>query len=56
VDKTEFLSERLSSSEAENKETMLLILTILMLVNSANTQKRMAEKIIDTYFKPKKEK
>ncbi len=56
TNKIDFLSNRLSSSEDENKESMLLILTVLMLVNSANTQKRMAEKIIDTYFKPKKEK
>lgn len=55
-EKIDFLSNKLDSSEAENKEVKLLILTVLMLINSANTQKRMAEKIIDNYFKPKKEK
>ncbi|MCM0650712.1 DUF1836 domain-containing protein [Clostridium swellfunianum] len=56
TNKLDFLSNKLSSSETENKETMLLILIVLMLVNSANTHKRMAEKIIDTYFNSKKEK
>jgi hypothetical protein len=55
-EKTDFLSDKLNSSQIENKETLLLILTVLMLINSANSQKRMAEKIIDSYFKPKKEK
>jgi hypothetical protein len=55
-EKIDFLSDKLNSSAVENKETLLLILTILMLINSANSQKRMAEKIIDDYFKPKKEK
>jgi hypothetical protein len=55
-EKLEFLSNKLDSSKVENKETILLILTVLMLINSANSQKRMAEKIIDSYFKPKKEK
>lgn len=55
-EKLDFLSNKLDSSKAENKETILLILTVLMLINSANSQKRMAEKIIDSYFKPKKEK
>jgi hypothetical protein len=55
-EKLEFLSNKLDSSRVENKETILLILTVLMLINSANSQKRMAEKIIDSYFKPKKEK
>jgi hypothetical protein len=55
-EKIDFLSNKLDSSKADNKETILLILTVLMLINSANSQKRMAEKIIDSYFKPKKEK
>jgi hypothetical protein len=55
-EKIDFLSDKLNSSQAEDKETLLLILTVLMLINSANSHKRMAEKIIDNYFKPKKEK
>jgi hypothetical protein len=56
ANKVNFLSGRLESSEVESKDTTLIILTVLMLVNSANTQKRMAEKIIDTYLKDKKDK
>lgn len=55
-DKIEFLSGRVDASDSANKDSMLFILSVLMLINSANTQKRMAEKIIDNYFKTKKEK
>lgn len=54
--KVEFLSGRVDASDSANKDSMLFILSVLMLINSANTQKRMAEKIIDNYFKTKKEK
>ncbi|MEG0773973.1 DUF1836 domain-containing protein [Clostridium sp.] len=39
--------------EKENSEYEKLLLTVLALTNSANIQKRMAEKIIDTYFSKK---
>lgn len=55
-DKVEFLSEKSLNSQAEDKDLMLVLMSVLMLVNSANNQKRMAEKIIDNYFQGKKEK
>jgi Domain of unknown function (DUF1836) len=39
--------------EKERSEYEKLLLTVLALINSANIQKRMAEKIIDTYFSEK---
>lgn len=55
-EKIEFLSDRCSNSDAEDKDLMLVLMSVLMLINSANNQKRMAEKIIDRYLKSKKEK
>jgi Domain of unknown function (DUF1836) len=40
-------------TEKENTDYEKLLLTVLTLINSANIQKRMAEKIIDTYFNQK---
>jgi hypothetical protein len=37
--------------DSENLSTEHIILLVLTLINSANIQKRMAEKIIDTFFK-----
>jgi hypothetical protein len=56
ANKIEFLSTKHSITEAQNSDEKLLILMVLMLANSANNQKRMAEKIIDNYFKVKKGK
>jgi hypothetical protein len=55
-EKIEFLSDRCSNTDAEDKDLMLVLMSVLMLINSANNQKRMAEKIIDRYFNNKKEK
>lgn len=40
---------------AENLSIKELLLVVLSLINSANLQKRMAEKLIDTYFTKTKE-
>ncbi|MCM8711685.1 DUF1836 domain-containing protein [Clostridium sp. SYSU_GA19001] len=50
-DKLEVVSEKASEIKTEDRDLITLILSVLMLVASANTQKRMAEKIIDNYFK-----
>jgi hypothetical protein len=55
-DKIDFLSDRCANTEAENKDLMLVLMSVLMLINSANNQKRMAEKIIDSYLSSKREK
>jgi hypothetical protein len=52
--KLDLVSEEASSIEYENRETIEVILTILMLISSANAQKKMAEKIIDKFLKPEK--
>lgn len=44
------INEVSTSFNIENKETAEMFLTVLTLINSANMQKRMAEKIIDKYF------
>jgi hypothetical protein len=55
-EKLELVSEEAVHLEAQNKDTIELILTVLMLISSANAQKKMAEKIIDRFFKVKPEK
>lgn len=52
--KLDLVSEEASSIKYENRETIEVILTILMLISSANAQKKMAEKIIDKFLKPEK--
>ncbi|MFL0248566.1 DUF1836 domain-containing protein [Candidatus Clostridium stratigraminis] len=52
--KLDLVSKEASSIEYENRETIEVILTILMLISSANAQKKMAEKIIDKFLKPEK--
>lgn len=54
--KLELVDQKSSDIHAENKDLVQLILTVLMLTSAANAQKRMAEKIIDSFFKPKTEK
>jgi hypothetical protein len=44
---------KLKSSESEVNQ-MDLLMKVLLLISSASIQKRMAEKIIDTYFKDEK--
>lgn len=43
------VEEQLSDKDDEGYEKLLI--TVLCLINSANTQKRLAEKIIDKYFR-----
>lgn len=50
-DKFNFIEEKITSVDSENKSTAELFLIVIMLVAQADAQKRLAEKIIDTYFK-----
>lgn len=52
----ELVNEEADHIETQNKDTIELILTVLMLISSANSQKKMAEKIIDKFFKERHEK
>lgn len=54
--KLELVSTEAAKIELHDKDTVELILTVLMLISSANAQKKMAEKIIDKFFKEKHEK
>jgi len=45
------ISEKTSTMENNTNNLAELFLTVLMLVNQANEQKRLAEKIIDNFFK-----
>lgn len=51
--KFESIEDELSQFNSTNAELSKLLLTIFMLVDSANLQKRMAERLIDNYFSPK---
>lgn len=51
--KLDLVSEEAAHIESQNVEIIELILTILMLVSSANAQKKMAEKLIDKFLKTK---
>ncbi|ERI93887.1 hypothetical protein HMPREF1982_01339 [Clostridiales bacterium oral taxon 876 str. F0540] len=53
--KIELVNEKSSLIESNDEDLVQHILTVLMLTSSANMQKRMAEKIIDDYFKLVKE-
>lgn len=48
--KFESIEDELSQFNSTNIELSKLLLTIFMLVDSANLQKRMAERLIDNYF------
>jgi DNA-binding transcriptional MerR regulator len=50
-EKLDMLDEKTSKLEGENKDLAELFLIVLTLVAQADAQKRIAEKIIDTYFK-----
>lgn len=50
-EKITFIQEKYKDTPSDDEEH--LILTVLMLISSANIQKRMAEKIIDTFLTPK---
>lgn len=45
------IDEKITKIDSENKSTAELFLTVIMLVAQADAQKRLAEKIIDRYFK-----
>ncbi len=49
--KINFIDEKTDFIFKDQHEYEKLLLIVLSLINSANTQKRMAEKIIDKYFK-----
>ena len=54
IDKdTEFIKERIKEMGKKDGELIELILMILLLINKANMQKRMAEKLIDNFLKKK---
>lgn len=45
------IQEKLENVESHDKDIAEIFLTIIMLIAQANAQKRMAEKLIDKYFK-----
>lgn len=52
--KLQSIDEKTKDFSDDSRDTAKMLLTVLMLVAQANTQKRMAEKIIDEYFAAKK--
>lgn len=50
-DKYEAIDFMVKNEDEKNKEYEVTLLTALSLINTANIQKRLAEKIIDEYFK-----
>jgi hypothetical protein len=50
-EKFKLVQERLEHVESENKDIAEIFLTIISLIAQANAQKRLAEKLIDKYFK-----
>jgi len=53
-EKQQLIEAKIQNFPEDSKDMAKMLLTVLMLVTQANTQKRMAEKIIDEYFKIKK--
>ena len=52
IDKdTEFIKDRIKEVGEEDGDLTELILMVLLLINKANMQKRLAEKLIDNFFK-----
>lgn len=51
IEKSNMIKEKTGSIDNEVKDTAELFLIVIMLVAQANAQKKLAEKIIDTYFK-----
>lgn len=49
--KIELVNEKADQINSEDKDIITIILTVLTLISSASLQKRMAEKIIDNFFK-----
>ncbi len=52
IEKHELIRQKTGKLEKQNKEVAEMFLTVIMLIAQANAQKRLAEKIIDEYFKP----
>ena len=50
-DKFKLVQDKLEHVEAQNKDIAEIFLTIITLIAQANAQKRLAEKLIDKYFK-----
>lgn len=50
-EKFKLVQERLEHVESQNKDIAEIFLTIITLIAQANAQKRLAEKLIDKYFK-----
>ena len=50
-EKFKLIQERLESVDSQNKDIAEIFLTIITLIAQANAQKRLAEKLIDKYFK-----
>ncbi|WP_055669317.1 DUF1836 domain-containing protein [Desnuesiella massiliensis] len=50
-DKYEAIDSMAKNEDEKSKEYEVILLTALSLINTANIQKRLAEKIIDEYFK-----
>jgi hypothetical protein len=50
---TEFIKGKIKEMGKEDGELIELILMVLLLINKANMQKRMAEKLIDDFLKKK---
>ena len=48
---SEFIKAKINEMGKEDGELIELILMVLLLINKANLQKRMAEKLIDSFFK-----
>jgi hypothetical protein len=51
-DRLKLIEEKTAKIDRESKDKAELFLTVIMLIAQADAQKRLAEKIIDTYFKP----
>jgi hypothetical protein len=52
-EKVELVEEKANAIHSSDEETIKLLLTVLMLISSAHTQKRMAESIIDSFLHKK---
>lgn len=50
-EKFRLVQEKLKNVESQNKDIAEIFLTIITLIAQANAQKRLAEKLIDKYFK-----
>ncbi|WP_088228251.1 DUF1836 domain-containing protein [Desulfosporosinus sp. FKB] len=50
IEKSTMIKEETSMIDKDGKDTAELFLIVIMLIAQANAQKRLAEKIIDTYF------